>query len=127
MRCRLWPGPRAAHRRDIARDLARRGHVCFIAFRDGRAAGFAEAAIRPYANGCDDAPVPFIEGLWVESAARRDGVGRALVAAVERWAKKLGFRELGSDALIDNRVSHKAHRAYGFREKERVVYFNKKL
>ena len=31
------------------------------------------------------------------------------------------------DALIDNEVSQRAHRALGFRETERVVYFARSL
>jgi aminoglycoside 6'-N-acetyltransferase I len=38
-----------------------------------------------------------------------------------------GYRELGSDALIDNSASHAAHRGWGFAETERVVYFRKSL
>jgi aminoglycoside 6'-N-acetyltransferase I len=63
----------------------------------------------------------------VDADVRRSGVGRALVAAVEDWARGRGFTELGSDALIDNTVSHHAHRALGFEERERVIYFRKWL
>ena len=38
-----------------------------------------------------------------------------------------GFREIGSDALLDNEASHAAHRDWGFSETERVVYFRKAL
>ncbi len=38
-----------------------------------------------------------------------------------------GLRELGSDALMDNTASHAAHRAWGFTETERVIYFRKVL
>ena len=38
-----------------------------------------------------------------------------------------GFREIGSDALLDNRASHAAHAGWGFAETERVVYFRKVL
>jgi len=54
-------------------------------------------------------------------------VARQLYAAIADWAKARGCRELASDALVDNEVSQRAHRALGFRETERVVYFTKAL
>jgi GNAT superfamily N-acetyltransferase len=58
---------------------------------------------------------------------RRGGVGRALIEAVEDWARERGFRELGSDALLDNVLSHTAHQRLGFEERERTVTFRKFL
>ncbi|MDZ4677757.1 MAG: GNAT family N-acetyltransferase [Oligoflexia bacterium] len=127
LRRKLWPGPRKMHLQDMEKLFGKRGFVCFLAWHGDQAVGFAEAMIRPFANGCHDRPVPFLEGLWVESKFRRKNVGRQLVAAVEEWAKKKGFCELGSDAYIAAHVSHQAHRAYGFNETERVVYFRKSL
>ncbi len=49
------------------------------------------------------------------------------MAAVAAWAKERGLTELASDALLDNSVSHAAHKAIGFEETERVVYFRKRL
>jgi aminoglycoside 6'-N-acetyltransferase I len=37
------------------------------------------------------------------------------------------YRELGSDAAIDNSLSHAAHFGWGFSETERIVYFRKPL
>jgi aminoglycoside 6'-N-acetyltransferase I len=48
-----------------------------------------------------------------------------LCEAAERWAQSKGLRELASDALIDNTVSHQMHRKLGFEETECVVYFKK--
>jgi aminoglycoside 6'-N-acetyltransferase I len=63
----------------------------------------------------------------VDEDVRRTGVGAALVRAGEAWARAKGYRELGSDALLDNHVSHRAHRALGFSEEERLVIFRKPL
>jgi aminoglycoside 6'-N-acetyltransferase I len=38
-----------------------------------------------------------------------------------------GFSEIGSDALVENNLSHAAHRSWGFSETERVVHFRKLL
>ena len=54
-------------------------------------------------------------------------VARALIAGVTKWAKDQGVTELASDALLDNEASHAMHKALGFCETERVVYFRKGL
>ena len=45
-------------------------------------------------------------GRYVVAQARRQGIGRALIQAAERWAAHQGCTELGSDAPRDNEVSH---------------------
>ena len=90
--------------------------------------GFIEGSIRAdYVNGTESSPVGFVEGVFVVPAWRRRGVARQLYAAIADWARARGCRELASDALIDNEASQRAHRALGFRETERVVYFSKQL
>lgn len=58
---------------------------------------------------------------------RRSGAGAALIAAAEAWARSRDRTEIASDALIDNDVSHTAHRALGFDEAERIVCYRKAL
>ncbi|WP_323013376.1 aminoglycoside 6'-N-acetyltransferase [Devosia sp.] len=141
LRQALWPRHGvAAHRTDIVEALASGKDLALIA-RDshGRAVGFAEASIRhDYVNGCDTAPVAFLEGIYVDPDCRRTGLGaigllhrfglaRRLVDAVEAWARQQGYRELASDAPIDNSASHAMHDALGFKETQRVVFFRKGL
>jgi aminoglycoside 6'-N-acetyltransferase I len=99
----------------------------FVAERDGVLVGLLELSLRPYADGCDSSPVPFIEGWYVAPEARRKGVGGALVRAAEEWAVAHGYNEMASDALLDNRVSEHAHAALGFEEVERAIRFRKSL
>jgi aminoglycoside 6'-N-acetyltransferase I len=129
MRAALWPDEDPAELADDLDDLlADPTQVAFVAERDdGRLCGFAEASVRRYANSNDESPCAFLEGWWVDADVRRAGVGRALLAAVEDWARGQGFTELGSDALLDNTLGHQVHRALGFEERERVVYFRKWL
>jgi len=127
LRSRLWPdGSEAEHLRYMADALAR-GHCVRLAYTpDGSAVGFVEASRRvDYVNGTSTSPVAFLEGLYVEPSARREGLARALVAEVERWAAAQGCSELASDSPIDNVTAHSAHRALGFEETERVVYFRR--
>jgi len=130
MRIALWPDEDPS---DLAQTTAPffedPNQVAFVAERStgGRLCGMVEASIRPFANGVDEQPCAFVEGWWVDADMRRGGVGRALIAAVEDWARQRGFLQLGSDALIDNEVSYIAHLALGFEERERTINFRKFL
>ncbi len=97
------------------------------AFDGDRLAGFAEAAERARGDGCDTAPLAWLEGVYVLPPYRRRGLGRRLVGAVEEWAHGRGFAELGSDAELGNMVSRLSHARWGFEETERVVMFRRVL
>jgi aminoglycoside 6'-N-acetyltransferase I len=129
LRCALWPdAPADDHARGMADAFARRHFVRLALDGSGRALGFVEASLRTdYVNGTDSSPVGFLEGLYVESAFRRRGFARALVAAATEWAAAEGCAEFASDAGVENIAAHAVHRALGFAEVERVVYFHKSL
>ena|SRR5450755_1828631 len=129
LRSRLWPdGNESEHLRYMADALARGHFVRIASAPDGSAVGFVEASQRvDYVNGTSTSPVAFLEGLYVEPSARRRGIAQALVAEVERWAVAQGCSELASDSPLENVVAHATHRALGFEETERVVYFRRAL
>jgi len=103
-------------------------YAVFLAERDdGSISGFVEVGSRSYADGCETFPVGYIEAWYVDPDVRRGGYGRALFKAAEEWARGQGFTEMGSDALLDNEVSHAAHRRIGYDEVGRVVQFRKIL
>jgi len=89
--------------------------------------GFSEYSLRPFVDGCDSAPCPHVEGWWVEPELRGQGIGRRLIAAIEDLARARGFTELGSDALLSNRLSLAAHAGIGFEPTEQLQYFRKTL
>jgi aminoglycoside 6'-N-acetyltransferase I len=125
MRTALWPGVAEA---DMSAWLSRSDAVVFVAEREnGRLCGFAEAAERPYADGCDTSPVAYLEGWYVDPDVRAQKIGARLVAAVEKWARARGHRELASDTDLDNLASQQAHQRLGFAETERLVLFRKTL
>lgn len=90
--------------------------------------GFAEARLREDPDAAaDGALLPFLEGIYVAPEHRRTGIARALIAAVEAWAKALGHDRLGSDALLANEAGRALHEATGFQEVERLVRYRKRL
>lgn len=131
MREALWPGDLDGHREAIARFLAgdrREPREALLAIEaSAGAVGFVELSIRNIVDGCASDRVGYLEGWYVAPAHRRRGVGRALVAAAERWAVGQGCTEFASDSLIENAASLAAHRALGFEETGRVCNFRKDL
>ena len=108
LRAVLWPeDAHASHAAEVDRFLAepRRGpgtmpEAVLVAETAGATpalVGFAEVSRRAYAEGCETSPVGFLEGWYVVPERRRQGVGRALVAAAEAWARGLGCREFASE------------------------------
>jgi aminoglycoside 6'-N-acetyltransferase I len=131
LRHELWPATSAAdHVREAGYLQRSRDYFVLLAIESG-VVGFAEAAIRRcYVNGCESLPgepVAFLEGIYVKPAYRRRGIARALCERVAAWAHTLGATELASDALLDNTDSHAMHRALGFAETQRVVFFRRTL
>jgi putative acetyltransferase len=138
MRALLWPDDTAGeHAEEVGaffRTNAFRwsepflGLAVFVAVRPGGGlCGFLEASIRPYAEGCATWPVGYVEGWFVDADVRRQGIGKRLVRAAERWAAAQGCREMASDAHPENKVSLMAHKALGFEESERAVHLRKRL
>ena len=134
MRSRLWPHADFAelHREVDAFVTAKVTEsilsAAFVADDDAaQAIGFIELSLRAFSDGCASSPVPHIEGWYVEPEARRQGVGHALIAAAEAWAREGGFTELASDVELYNDASLRAHGACGFDEVERLIKLRKAL
>jgi aminoglycoside 6'-N-acetyltransferase I len=130
LRKALWPGAADdEHLAEMASFLAapaRYGQ--FIAYRKAVPVGMAEVSVRhDYVNGTSGSPVAFLEGLYVLPGERRGGIGAALVATAAAWGSERACAEFASDAPLENRLSHAVHRALGFEETERVVYFRRPL
>jgi len=93
----------------------------------GSLIGLAELSIRPYAEGCLTNRVGYLEGWYVDSAFRGQGIGRALLAAAEDWARDQECTEFASDTTVDDELSRKAHLACGFEDAGLIRCFRKSL
>ena len=71
--------------------------------------------------------MPYIEGIYVCKAYRRNQVAIQLVDHAVAFFKKQGFTEIGSDTEIENEVSQFWHKSIGFKEVERCVHYIKKI
>lgn len=127
MRKKLWPKSSFDELKEWAHLLEAKAFICYFAEIDGEIAGFIEIASRPYVNGCSSSPVAFVEGIWVDTAFQKQGIGLQLIRQAEAWARSQGMKELGSDTRIESEHSIHAHKSWGFIETERVVYFCKTL
>jgi aminoglycoside 6'-N-acetyltransferase I len=94
---------------------------------EGKLGGFLEASIRPFVEDCHSDHVGYLEGWFVESESRRQGIGRQLVSDAENWARQRGAVEMASDAEIGNEMSLKAHQNLGYQETSRLVHLRKDL
>jgi len=94
---------------------------------DGRLVGFLEASLRSFAEDCETDNVGYLEGWYIESSHRRQGLGRQLVRYAERWAAAHGCREMASDAEVGNETSLNAHLQLGYEITSRLVHLRKVL
>ena len=85
--------------------LARDDHAVFVADDGGSVCGWVHVLFTPRLEP------PFVElgGLIVEESKRGSGVGRALIAAAEAWARHSGAPSL---RVRTNMVRENAHRFY---------------
>ena len=128
LRLGLWPDADDPLE-ELAESLADAEGAVFLAcLAGGEAVGFAEVRLRhDYVNGTESSPVGFLEGWYVQPPWQGHAVGRALLAAVQAWTRAAGCSELASASRMEDVQAHAAHRACGFEETERVVYFRMAL
>ena len=114
---RLDPPVAATYLAKLQRDVAERGGKFYIADDDsGSAIGWAVV------NEADDdvyvveneRRFVYISELYVDEAARGTGVGRALIAACEAWAKTRGIAVMQIGVLAQNTRADRIYRRAGY-------------
>lgn len=130
LRQKLWDGISDEDHRNEMLDVLEHSDAQLVLVADtgdGRLAGFLEASIRPYVEDCHTDHVGYLEGWYVDDAYRKQGIGRALVAAAEDWAFEKGCSEMASDAELGNEVSLSAHLGLGYEVTSRLIHLRKEL
>jgi GNAT superfamily N-acetyltransferase len=74
-----------------------------------------------------DGPFVEIRGLVVDERFRKRGTGRALVAAVERWATGRGIRRVRVRTRTERREAHAFYASAGYRLAKTQSVFEKSL
>jgi aminoglycoside 6'-N-acetyltransferase I len=127
LRVKLWPDP-PPEREEVGRLWLNPRYVVWLAeAQDGHIMAFLEAQVCNRADGCASDAILYIEGWYVEPRYQKQGIGSELMRTAEQWARDHNLQELGSDALLENTVSHHAHKKLGFIEVDRQISYMKKL
>jgi aminoglycoside 6'-N-acetyltransferase I len=93
----------------------------------GGLCGMLEDGHHTSAEGCTTSNIGYLEGWFVDAAWRGQGIGRALVAAAEAWARTQGCTEMASDTTPDYPLSPLAHARLGYQETSRRFHYRKDL
>ena len=130
LRRKLWDATSDDDHQEEMLDILDHSDTQLVVVADaghGKLAGFLEASIRPFVEDCESDNVGYLEGWFVDPEYRRSGLGRALVAAAENWARDKGATEMASDAEIGNEESLMAQVRLGYQETSRLVHLRKEL
>lgn len=130
LRLALWPDDPEKEAQEIAHFLADPAnaampflHAAFVCPRpDQGLCGLVEVAIHTAAPGCETDRIGYLEAWYVDPDWRGQGVGQALVAAAEAWARGQGCAEMASDTTPVYPLSPAAHTALGYQEAIRHFY-----
>ena len=99
-------------------------YVCVAETEGSRIAGWMHLHVYRTLEG--DAQVEIL-GLVVDSESRRQGVGRALMAEAERWARARGVAAIRLRSNIVRAGAHAFYQALGFRIIKTQHAFEKRL
>ena len=109
---------------EVARMIAERGAAFQVAERDGKAVGFA--TFGPFRSGPGYAASAELTVI-LSAAAQGQGLGRALIEALEEEARGAGIHVLVAGISAENAPAIAFHRALGFRETGRMPEVGRKF
>lgn len=96
----------------------------FVAIQGGTVIGFVHAA---YYETLYFEPLVNLLGLAVSEQYRRSGAGRALLSAVEVWAREIGAAGIRANSGASRQDAHIFYRALGFADEKPQIRFIKRL
>src|SRR4028118_382900 len=110
------PGAEKTMRRFLA-DLARNGYAFVFVATDGdRMVGFVSGELREGSPTFLPKTWASVDDVFVHPDYRNGGVGRALIASVEGWARQKGANGVSLQVAAANARGRKFYEDLGFRE-----------
>jgi len=88
------------------------GAIAFVAETEGRVVGVITCHVFPAIHSTP--PVAWLTALVVSSAVRGRGIGRQLVARVERWAAERGAAKISLTSGLHRKEAHKFYESIGY-------------
>ncbi|HEX9009910.1 MAG TPA: GNAT family N-acetyltransferase [Holophagaceae bacterium] len=119
-----YPAPPEAIQDRLDRLMAVEDQVVLVAEGDGEVVGWAQVGRGLTLESGAQAE---LVGLVVDEAWRGRGIGAALVAAAEDWARDRGLPRLRVRSNVTREATHRFYRNLGFEEAKRQVVFRKAL
>lgn len=98
--------------------------LVLVAEIDGAAAGWMHVS---GARTVEQVACAEVRGLVVDEAMRGRGVGRALMAAAERWARDEGYALVRVRSNVIRDGAHRFYRRLGYDETKRQAVFAKRV
>ena len=125
----LWTDSSLEEEYEDAEEVLRsKKKTCFLLKDKGAYVGYISLSLRKeYVDGMTSSPLTYIEGIYVDPAYRRQGLGEQLIALGAEWGKEKGCSQYASDTALYNTASISMHKKNGFKEVSRVVCFVKDL
>jgi GNAT superfamily N-acetyltransferase len=120
-----YPGELGVVTRRLAAILRSDTQRVLVAAGGSRIDGYVSAERRPALPHQEE--LLEITGLVVDAAARRSGVGRALVEAAEQWAARQGLRTIVVRSNVARPESHPFYEGIGYRRTSTSHTYRKEL
>lgn len=99
-------------------------HGIFVACRGGRVVGWVHVLATHHLQA---APRAEIGGLVVSADSRSGGLGAALVARAEQWAREKGFAQVLVRSQTFRYAAHRFYRREGYTQTKTSAVFSKTL
>jgi len=88
-------------------------------------AGFTQ--LYPTFSSVSMARTYVLNDLFVDPAARRGGVGRALLAAAQAFARAQGAVRVSLDTAVDNHTAQRLYEAFGYRRETAFYRYHQQI
>ena len=112
----LTEQPERGYGRFLVSQLKNPDCVVLVAERDGKILGYVFAGIEPTSWRDLRGPCGFVHDVYVDAAARKEGIGRDLIDAAIAWIRSKRMRQVVLWVKSGNDEAHHLFSRQGFRD-----------